>query len=362
MKAFLFVMNITYLLGNGFDLQLGLKTTYADFLKEYIKYPSENELIRNFKDFLKTKKSNWSNMFWSDAEEAMGKYLSNFTDDTIDHLKQCIFNFEERFFFYLMREQNKCNYEKRVRYIYRIFANFVTNSFSDVLCNRCKSLGVINDSKTFFDFLTLNYTDTIDHLAHPCTFYIGDDYSDVIPEIYYQFREVHHIHGSLKSQIVMGVDNVSQLDNKKNITLSDDIQTMMIKPNQNKQSGDRRDLRTQQIIKHSDIIVFYGVSFGKTDNTWWQYINDWLKENNNRKIVEFIYAPDTFLSKIISWDEEIFEQKKRKELLNKILIDESDPFYKSCFERTYIILNTKKLDLKKQILFTSNDSSPTKDN
>ena len=355
------MMNLTYFLGNGFDLQIGLKTSYADFLKEYVNvYSSDNKIIKNFKEYLKTKKSKWAEMFWSDAEEAMGKYLSNFTDDTTDYLKQCILDFEQRFYFYLLEEQNKCDYEKRAKIVCKMFQNFIVNSFEDILCQRKIDVGDLN--RTIFSFLTLNYTDTIDHLAHPGSYYIDDCMFDAIPDIYNRFGDVHHIHGSLESQIVMGVDDISQLDNRNNITLSDDIQTMLIKPSQNRQSGDRRDLRTQQIIKHSDIIVFYGVSFGKTDNTWWQYIKDWLKENNNRKIVEFVYAPDTFLSKIISWDEEIFEQKKRKELLNKILIDESDPFYKSCFERTYIILNTKKLDLKKQILFTSNDSSPTKDN
>ena len=74
------MMNITYFLGNGFDLQIGLKTSYADFLKEYVNvYSSDNKIIKNFKEYLKTKKSKWAEMFWSDAEEAMGKYLSNFT-------------------------------------------------------------------------------------------------------------------------------------------------------------------------------------------------------------------------------------------------------------------------------------------
>ncbi|MBQ4340212.1 MAG: tryptophan synthase subunit beta, partial [Firmicutes bacterium] len=30
-------MNITFLIGNGFDLNIGLATTYSAFLKEYTK-------------------------------------------------------------------------------------------------------------------------------------------------------------------------------------------------------------------------------------------------------------------------------------------------------------------------------------
>ena len=38
-------MNIAFVVGNGFDRALGLKTSYYDFLQEYIKIKSDDEII-----------------------------------------------------------------------------------------------------------------------------------------------------------------------------------------------------------------------------------------------------------------------------------------------------------------------------
>ena len=38
-------MNVTILVGNGFDLNLNLKTQYTDFIKDYCKYYNEKEVI-----------------------------------------------------------------------------------------------------------------------------------------------------------------------------------------------------------------------------------------------------------------------------------------------------------------------------
>lgn len=47
-------MNITYILGNGFDIQLGLKSRYCDFLAEYVKPKDEDsENVRAFREYLK---------------------------------------------------------------------------------------------------------------------------------------------------------------------------------------------------------------------------------------------------------------------------------------------------------------------
>ncbi len=42
-------MNILYILGNGFDINLGLKTRYSDFYKYYIGIESKDENIRKLK-------------------------------------------------------------------------------------------------------------------------------------------------------------------------------------------------------------------------------------------------------------------------------------------------------------------------
>ena len=63
-------MRVTFLIGNGFDINLGLNTRYKDFIDVY-KKPNENDdvVIKTFKNHLVENKENWS-----DAELAFGKF------------------------------------------------------------------------------------------------------------------------------------------------------------------------------------------------------------------------------------------------------------------------------------------------
>lgn len=58
-------MNITFLIGNGFDINLGLNTRYSDFYPYFIEKSSETNMIRKWlqKDEL----------LWADLEEQIGK-------------------------------------------------------------------------------------------------------------------------------------------------------------------------------------------------------------------------------------------------------------------------------------------------
>lgn len=42
-------MNIVFLIGNGFDISLGLKTSYRDFAKYYVQKPSSHPSIEKLK-------------------------------------------------------------------------------------------------------------------------------------------------------------------------------------------------------------------------------------------------------------------------------------------------------------------------
>ena len=50
-------MNVTFMIGNGFDLRLGMKTRYTDMYDGYISTPSDNEIIEIFKATLKSDSS-----------------------------------------------------------------------------------------------------------------------------------------------------------------------------------------------------------------------------------------------------------------------------------------------------------------
>lgn len=70
-------MNITYLLGNGFDINIGLKTRYQDFYLYYLNESQlDNPLVQRIKEDINKNIENWS-----DLELAIGKYTANVTSE-----------------------------------------------------------------------------------------------------------------------------------------------------------------------------------------------------------------------------------------------------------------------------------------
>ena len=78
-------MNIVYLIGNGFDRNLGLKTSYQDFYRFYKTQVSNNENVQKVKEMISSQQSD----LWSDLEIALGQISKEFnnTDAFIDVLK-----------------------------------------------------------------------------------------------------------------------------------------------------------------------------------------------------------------------------------------------------------------------------------
>ena len=66
-------MKFVFLIGNGFDLNLNLKTRYRNFYDRYISLPSKNSTIKKFKEVLSDNLDNWA-----DLELELGKYANNF--------------------------------------------------------------------------------------------------------------------------------------------------------------------------------------------------------------------------------------------------------------------------------------------
>lgn len=66
-------MNITFMIGNGFDRNLGLKTKYSDFIAWYKKTPAKTDTLRKFREYI-----NENEELWSAAEEELGNYTAQF--------------------------------------------------------------------------------------------------------------------------------------------------------------------------------------------------------------------------------------------------------------------------------------------
>ena len=70
-------MNITFMLGNGFDINMGLKTSYPEFLRHYLAQPKKNDVLERFRQSINAELPNWT-----DVEIAIGRCTRDFFGDT----------------------------------------------------------------------------------------------------------------------------------------------------------------------------------------------------------------------------------------------------------------------------------------
>ena len=340
-------MNITFIFGNGFDIQLGLASRYSDFLDAYIAMPSESETILEFKKYLKDSKNR---QLWSDAENAMGEYLGYFDDENIDWYHERIEDFETHMIEYLEAQQNRCTYALKSD-IEEAFINFITKSSKDVLNNRSMELypAVINsNSNSIYRFITFNYTNLLDNIVKCCSKEGLNQREHFLCKN--EFGPVIHIHGTLDSQIIMGVNDETQLDLSGGVTLTDPLRWELIKPKMDGEFLNNQDIRIMTEIQQSDIIYIYGVSYGKTDMLWWNELEKWLKANPAHKLVAFIREPTRKINNRLPWAELVYENTKRADILRKLGIQRYDPEFDKLINQIYIILNTSRLNMKGLIL------------
>ena len=94
-------MKILHILGNGFDINLGLPTEYSEFYEYYDKQSSNSESIHKLKKHIN---QNFKN--WADLELALGKYSSKvetenefdlIIDDIRDNLAEYLHMVENKF-------------------------------------------------------------------------------------------------------------------------------------------------------------------------------------------------------------------------------------------------------------------------
>lgn len=270
-------MKILHIIGNGFDLNLGLKTSYKDFYDFYKSLESTKNSINNLKTNIS---SNYNN--WSDLELALGQYTEEFS--TVDEFDEVFEDIGEQLAKYLKLEESKFEVEVDKE---KFFENLVKPEIYLPVADTNR----INTFKSSFinnawvvDIFTFNYTSIIEKIIeNKKNIKIGNHIKETNPVT---LRNVEHIHGYVDDRMVLGINDVSQLKNKefhKNV----DVLEAIVKEKCNIAYGHTIDSLFKTKISQAEIICIFGSSLGDTDNIWWELIGDRLKE---RKIPIIIFT------------------------------------------------------------------------
>ena len=298
-------MRITFLVGNGFDLNCGLHTQYSDFYKYFIEKHPQNTIACEIAD-------NPEN--WADLELSIGKYIEKVSGENRETFLNDLAELEEELRDYLQSENQRI-----------VIGNEIGGEFHDkVVCffdgmrpvDKADIANLRRSTTNSFQytFVTFNYTDVLDQIVEKikksgtfdkrtvngCT--ILDDLEPVL-----------HVHGTLSDALVLGLNDESQICNEQ---LKDDLtlHETIVKPKVNELLGESRTDKVKHFIDESRYVCVFGLSLGETDKIWWEYIGQWLQGDQNHRLVLFVLEKTP--SRTIAM-QEILRKRKWQELFLK---------------------------------------------
>lgn len=335
-------MNITFLIGNGFDLNLGLKTRYSNFLKEYQK-PNEkdSDLLCFFKnEVLK------DNDLWGNAEEAFGISTKQFKEKgyTAEDFCNCHENFCDELAEYLRGQVSTFDQCIEGREIAQLFAQNL-QKYKDSFSTEEK--GVISKAENtvgsgiVYNFINFNYTNTldafVDSLRKNRSLLGKRKHSNTLYEN--TIGKLIHVHGTLDVGMVLGVNDVSQISSPDLFEdYAEEYIGELIKQQTNKLNGENVDRNVHELLKSSHLIYIYGMAIGATDRLWWQRICSWLSSNPHAHLIIHKFdapQPSRILRRYISYtkdqqkkfvDLSDLDDDKKKSIIDRIHIDNSNIF------------------------------------
>jgi len=295
-------MNVTFFIGNGFDLNLGLKTDYRSFYDYYIKKCPEDMLAKAIsKDY----------KLWSDLEIGLGEYLAQIDASQVAEFLNSKALLEYHLSLYLKNQMKRLqikNHESFVGEFKENVGNFHLG-FPLVEQKAYKKFLSETAESIIYQFVSFNYTDTLDKMiksflaarvpiANHASKRVG--YNDVI-------ANPIHIHGDVDS-IILGLNDETQINNKA-LQSNRDFTDCIIKKRVNDELGELRVESVIELMENSKYICVFGMSIGDTDKMWWIAIIDWLLKDSSRKLVLFVYDSSTVQS--VS-SQELVRLKRRK--------------------------------------------------
>lgn len=329
---------VTFIIGNGFDLNLGLKTKYTDMYEGYIKEPS---IIGYIDEFKKTLQNQIPYEKWGDFELGMAKHAKNFSSEK--QLIECVRDFKRYLVNYLKGEENKL--EETLSNITNTMPinmeldNSFKHFYSGLIPNDARVIeSIMNNKMIDVNIITFNYTDCMERLL---------DYGSR-PFVLTTHSPIH-IHGKLNEDVVLGADNLAQL-NEIPYTLTKKGKRAFLKPEFNERYDTKRLDDTVNTLYASDIICTYGFSMGETDKMWVDIIIDWLMESPSHHLICFQYD-ETEYHRYNSDEIMDAEDEKKIELLKRFGKENEE-----LLNQIHIPIGYSIFNLKNAIFKSSKDS------
>lgn len=359
-------MNITFLLGNGFDIQCGLQTSYINFY-EYIlkkKYSlelsseTEEKLVSNIDNMIYSEiyKSKDNIETWADLEFQLGAFTKRLKEENqeADISERFLDDFEtlrEDLNEYLKGIQIQDNVQINEDFSEILFTT-MDKFFNGVLeqeHDEIKSMLIENTNSHFnYRFISFNYTNSLQIVLQNSNKNTKSNSFNNSNGNQNFNKAIINVHGVIDRFLTLGLNDETQL--ASDFFEIDDLNDLL-KPNSLTNSREYRRKNAENTIMNSDIIVIFGMSIGSTDKHWWEKIAEVLLKAKNKKMIIHLYEKDP--SYLSSRKVRLRREKKENEFLSHLNnLDLSDEKISQLRKQIYIVTNSEYIinaDLRKYL-------------
>jgi hypothetical protein len=288
-------VEILYIIGNGFDLNIGLNTSYKDFYEYFKRQSNEDAFYENVDERIKERINEWIEDVektpfdtWADLESALGEYTNEF--DSVEEFEGFYLKISDELSKYIQLEESKLtSFDKEKSKLSQDFIwpwAYMSNKDKhsiQIFCETCR-----NDSEWVVNIINFNYSQTIEKLLNFTT-----DGRKLLGNSIYKretfLSTIVHIHGVAGDEetILLGVNDIYQIKNESFRT-DENLLDIIVKPQTNQKMGSEIDERCINFFNKANLICIFGSSFGETDKMWWKLLGEQIKRDNCR-VIYFVY-------------------------------------------------------------------------
>lgn len=188
-------MRITFLIGNGFDIGLGMHTKFQDMYGQYVSSWTDNQNIMAFKNELRKDAPHYNT--WSDFEMGMAEYALKCEDEAT--VVECLRDFKAYMVEHLMRQEEYMLNRIKINNAHRdecakVMKEAITSFYQAQSQNTIAAVEQYGRAGREYNFITFNYTRTFDYMLDCYRAQLNPNVGAPI-----------HIHGTLEKDVVLGM-------------------------------------------------------------------------------------------------------------------------------------------------------------
>ena len=349
-------MAITFFIGNGFDLNIGLETKYDHFLKWYKEkgfpflrpIPGKKredketlaELKKNIYEFRSVVLEEFKN--WSDLEIALGQATKNSFFTSKDLFLDCKYDLDLNLQCYLSSQNKRAivKEEDCSQFVDGIvdFLQEAPDNSRQIILNAWQLR-----HSTRINVVSFNYTDVVGDLfnqSHKWPSIKIPNFTETASYISCSKGEYLQIHGRIGNSFILGVDNTGQIA-RQEFQNDSDIQNACVKRNMHIINNRQYSTKLVNMIYNTTVFCVFGMSIGKTDRTWWHTIGTELKTHRNKIVI--IYALDDDFDTEVPYVSQQYIDGIKNHFCEQA--DLSKEIKDAIFDRIIVIFNSHIFDL-----------------